>query len=202
MPKKDAATEVFTSDDATIVETEEVEESLELSEPEDAFGNIPESVEDKLINDVLSFEVTPDDIRERQSALYLETGNYRWIRNQNFKVSVTFSDKDIKSTDLAQKRGIKGTGRCFIKVSGAVENEEGRKGSFEFTASPDIRSMPNGKLDFMTNAFEMATKLFFAKEERNYRSTQEIVDMLMEAKYSMYITFGNGRNFLNKLNNL
>lgn len=173
-----------------------------------------ESKEEINLDEILSVEIDQEELSKLEAELYLPKGVYTWVNPPTVKT--TYNDTDKKPTDTAQ-RLYKSTGnakynlgRCFVSVSGVVQNKEGKKGRFSFMFSPDYRTYldkktnkDSGEGDSASKNYSLLTTFYLEKYESKPKTPNDVLNMLKEANYEMYITLSKaGANFLGKLQKL
>jgi len=174
------------------------EESVELDNPFPTVGN--GDSEDIFAED---FSLDPQRTKALEENLSLPAGQYRWDKTESglsLTIRKRYIEEDKEIGDLSSN------GRLMYNVSGiASPVQTGRKGRFSFDISPDIRYRRDegGNIvqprsnDFANDNWAKCSKLYFSKYERMPKGTKEVLEMLQQGMYLMYITLStNGRNFL------
>src|SRR6266516_2557986 len=174
------------------------EESVELDNPFPTVGN--GDSEDIFAED---FSLDPQRTKALEENLSLPAGQYRWDKTESglsLTIRKRYIEEDKEIGDLSSN------GRLMYNVSGiASPVQTGRKGRFSFVISPDIRYRRDegGNIvqprsnDFANDNWAKCSKLYFSKYERMPKGTKEVLEMLQQGMYLMYITLStNGRNFL------
>jgi hypothetical protein len=196
-----AVDDVFAAMNETVVE-----ESISST-------NSHQDIED---DEVLSLAIDQEELAKLESELYLPSGVYVWDKTPGIRRN--YSEKDIAPSDMMQVM-YKATGdikynkgRCIINVSGIVVNQQTlKKGRFSFGFSPDYRTFSNketgavsDEADMLSKTYAGLTTFYFSKEEKKVKNVKDILNMLEEGVYSMYITLskaGNA-NYLGRLQRL
>ncbi len=174
------------------------EESVELDNPFPTVGN--GDSEDIFAED---FSLDPQRTKALEENLSLPAGQYMWDKTESglsLTIRKRYIEEDKEIGDLSSN------GRLMYNVSGiASPVQTGRKGRFSFDISPDIRYRRDegGNIvqprsnDFANDNWAKCSKLYFSKYERMPKGTKEVLEMLQQGMYLMYITLStNGRNFL------
>lgn len=173
-------------------------ESAEVEMPPEWVSS-PDNGSD-VLND--SFELSPEEVAKVENELFLPSGSYRWSEG-NMSVRRNFIPDDKSPSDKSPE------GRLVYNFSGMVEAVDGsRIGRYNgFGISPDARLAKTeayrDQMDFLTQNWAKATRLFFDKHERKPTTVGEVLQMLAQGLYYMYITRGkNGGNYLGNFTNM
>jgi len=177
------------------------EESVELDNPFPGVGN--GDSEDIFTED---FSLDPQRTKALEENLSLPAGQYRWDKTEN-GISLTIRKRYIEEDKEVGDLSI--CGRLVYNISGiASPVQTGRKGRFSFDISPDIRyrrdeegniAQPRSN-DFANDNWAKCSKLYFSKYDRSPKGTKELLEMLQQGMYLMYITLSkNGGNFLGNM---
>lgn len=157
-----------------------------------------EGTSDDLLAALQKVEVNAEELSKQEAELYLEAGDYFFLRGHSVTVSVIAKDKSAKD--------ILSNGRTMINVSGQVQhNATGKKGMFRFTFSPDLRYQKDkdGNVkepptyDMFFQTYLKVTSFYFKKYESKPKNQADLVNMVKKGSFLMYISRGKqGGNFL------
>jgi len=178
-------------DDASVEEvTDEEKSSLDHLDEE--------GTSDDLLAALGKSEIDAEELSKQEAELYLEAGDYFFLRGHNVAVSVIAKDKNPK--DVLQH------GRTMINVSGQVQHSAtSKRGMFRFTFSPDMRYQKDkdGNIkepptyDMFFQTYLKVTSFYFKKYESKPKNQADLVTMLKKGSFLMYISRGKqGGNFL------
>ena len=196
-------------------------------ELDDVFNTISNNLVDETIpshnevteledDDVLSLDIDQEELSKLEAELCLAAGVYIWDKVPTIRR--VYSDKDSQPSDLMQQM-YKSTGdtkynkgRLIVNVSGLVINRETlKKGRFQFGFSPDYREYTNketgaksGEADPLSKTYASLTTFYFQKYEKKIKNVKDILTMLEECTYTMYITMSKttNSNYLGRLQKL
>jgi len=186
------------------------DESAEMNNP---FTNEVESSRNEEEVNVLEedFNLNPQSTKAIEENLSLPAGQYKWDSVEG-KLALTIRKRYIEED---RERGdLSPNGRLVYNVSGIVtpaQSSTGRKGRFFFDISPDVRVRRDSEgnpleprsLDFLNDNWGKFTKLYFNKMEREVKGTKELLTMVQNGTYYMYITASKtGGNFLGNLRSM
>ncbi len=179
------------------------ENSVEMDNPFPSKGN-GELDED--------FILDPQRTKSLEDNLSLPAGQYKWNKERVAEATKETVNPTIRKRYIEDDKEIgdlSSNGRLVYNVSGIVAPaQEGRKGRFSFDISPDIRykrddegniSQPKTN-DFANDNWAKCSKLYFSKYDGSPKGTRDVLDMLQQGMYFMYITLSkNGGNFLGNM---
>jgi hypothetical protein len=157
-------------------------------------------------SDMEDYALAPEHVAKLEANLSIPAGQYCWD-TLNGKLTLQVRKRYIASD--TEPHDCSHEGRLIYNVSGICKPvQEGRSGRFMFDISPDLRYRYDKEgariqpltSDFLNDNWAKFTKLFFVKYERNPEGTREVLTMVEQGKYFMYITrSNNGTNFLGSL---
>lgn len=199
----------------TLVEMEDVFESISNNLVDETIptNNAVTDLEDDAI---LSLDIDQEELAKLEAELCLPAGVYIWDKTPTIRR--VYSEKDIQPSDLMQQL-YKATGdikynkgRCIVNISGMVINKETlKKGRFQFGFSPDYREYTNketgarsGEADPLSKTYAGLTTFYFQKNEKKVKNIKDVIGMLEECIYCMYITMSKttNSNYLGRLQKL
>ncbi len=204
--RKESASEILTGKPDTQHSPEDIpmDEPITKTELEDVpdffdTGATPAAPSVAPSLDELGFSIDHEAMSKTFEESFLPTGDYAWLKDRQLQ-SPAFSERDKREGDVSPK------GRMFVSIFGKVESKNGQYSDyFKLTVSPDMRFRKDEKgndtkkPDGFSDIWKRANDLYFALYEKNPEQGTQVVQMLLDMQYYIYITRSPRGNFVNGL---